>query len=212
MRAPSRSRFSALAAAAAALLSLSGCMFQAVQGGSDTETFTGLLLTPEGKPAAGARVRLIPSDYDPTRPDSARIRVAVTDRRGRYTFPRTESAGSYNLLAAGNKAGALFREALSPDSLPDTLRLDTARVIRLGMYEDSFYTYEPGQAWFPGTDILVRCEADSAMVMDLVPRNLNNLVLEGSHGWRHDYTIEIPGDSLSIQANRFEVKCDALPW
>lgn len=212
MRAPFRFRIFALAlaAAAAALPSLPGCTSESsLQGGTDTETLTGLMLTAQGNPAAGARVKLIPSGYDPSRPDTAKIRVAVTDPGGRYTFPKAKDAGSFNLLATGSAGDAVFLEALPGDSVPDTLRLGTARMFYVATYGDS-YDYQPGMAWFPGTDLLVRCGTDSSVTMKGVPGNLNYLVIKGDAGWRHEFTVQVPGDTLVIGATQFAI--DAHPY
>jgi hypothetical protein len=196
-----------LAAAAAAFLAFSGCTPEATaQGGSDTETLTGILLTPEGKPAVGARVKLIPSNYDPSHPDTSRIRVVVTNPLGRYTFPKIRAAGSYNLLAAGMTGDAAFLPSLSADSVPDTVRLQPPHVIFLSM-TGATYNYDPTQAWFPGTDLFVRCENDSAIAWKGLPQSLRSMVFESSAGWRHDYTFYIPNDSLIITASEYGVDC-----
>ncbi|MEO7959579.1 MAG: hypothetical protein ABIW76_23110 [Fibrobacteria bacterium] len=210
MRSTSLFRLSLWLAAAAAFLASSGCMPEATaQGGSDTETLTGLLFTPEGKPAVGARVKLIPSTYNPSLPDTTLIRVAVTSPLGLYTFPKTRAEGSYNLLAAGMTGGAAFLASLSADSVPDTLRLEPPRSIFLRM-TGSTYNYDPTQAWFPGTDLFVRCENDSAIAWKGLPRSLNSMVFESSAGWRHDYTFYLPNDSLIITASEYGVDCYPL--
>jgi hypothetical protein len=211
MRSIFRLRLSALmAAAVGALWALSGCMAEATQGGSDTETLSGVLLTSGGKPAAGALVKLVPSTYDPSQPDPSLIRLTFTNPQGRYTFPKNRAAGSYNLLAAGQTEGAAFIATLSADSVPDTLSLEPTRVILLSMLGSASYAYDPGMAWFPGTDLLFRCETEAAIAMKGLPRSLNSLVLESTAGWRHDYTFHVPSDTLVINASKYGIEC--YPW
>ncbi|MEO6096227.1 MAG: carboxypeptidase-like regulatory domain-containing protein [Fibrobacteria bacterium] len=196
--------WAAAAAAAATLMALSGCMPEATQGGSDTETLSGLVLTPKGKAAVGARVKLIPSTYDPSQPNASLIREVTTDSQGRYTFPKTPARGSFNILAVGPTQDAAFIASLSADSVPDTLRLEPPRTILVTMYGSS-YDYAPGRVWFPGTDILFICNSEASMAMKGLARSLNSLVLESSEDWRHDYTFHIPGDTLVIEVSRFSI-------
>jgi hypothetical protein len=208
MRSIFRLRLSAfMAAAVGALWALSGCTPEATQGGSDTETLSGVLLTSGGMPAAGAQVKLVPSTYDPSQPDPSLIRFTYTNPQGRYTFPKSRAAGSYNLLAAGQTEGAAFIATLSADSVPDTLSLEPTRVIFLSMFGSASYAYDPGMAWFPGTDFLFRCETEAAIAMKGLPRSLNSLVLKSTAGWRHDYTFHVPGDTLVINASKYGIEC-----
>lgn len=184
---------------------LSGCL--AEHGGSDTETLTGHILAPDGRPAAGVEVTLLPAAYDPSRPEPAKVRTATTDAEGRYSVPKA-SSGTYNLVvreasgAYGYDAGAgIFAGGLPADSLPDALTLSRARVFYISLHDDAYTPADSGTAWFPGTDILVRCEGATATRVASLPAGLENLVLQSRAGWRHDYRVTQPGDSLDISAN-----------
>lgn len=188
-----------------ATLLFSGCLSD--HGGSDTETLLPVLLTADGRPAAGVQVKLVPEDYDPSRPTPSAIRSALTDAKGRYAFP-AGIAGAYNLLAAGAGDQALFLAGVAADSLPDTLSLDRARVLFVSLHGDGYTRADSGKAWFPGSDLFVRCDGDTATKLEKVPRGLDGMVIESRAGWRHEYEITNPGDSLVIKADRFGVQCD----
>lgn len=192
--------------AAWSLALLFGCLTQG--GGSDTETLTGRILAPDGLPAAGVEVRLVPEAYDPSRPEPGKVRAALTDAEGRYSVPKT-SAGNYNLIvreapgAYGLAGGAgVFAEGLPADSVPAVLTLAKARVFYISLHDDAYTPADSGTAWFPGTDILVRCDGVTATRVESLPAGLESLVLQSLAGWRHDYRVTLPGDSLDISANR----------
>lgn len=200
-------RFAARLAALSLLAFASGCLFNdgngSNHGGSDTETLTGVLLSPDGLPAANARVRLVPATYDPSRPAPEIIREAKTDAEGRYAFPKAPSPGSYNLIAAGGEPGqALYRGGLPADSLPDTLSLAKARVFFISLHGTAYQTADSGKAWFPGTDVIVHCDGDTATPLPDVPRGMDAMVIESRAGWRHEFTITRPDDTLAIRADR----------
>lgn len=179
-------------------------------GGSDTETLTGVLRTAEGQPAANARVKLIPAAYDPSKPEPGLIRTAYTDAKGAYRFEKAPAAGAFNLLAvAATPGAAAFEEGLAADSVPDTLTLSKARVVFLSLHNETYATADSGKAWFPGTDVFVRCEGVTATKLETVPRGMDKMVIESRAGWRHDYQITNPADSLAIHADRNQVRCDA---
>lgn len=178
-------------------------------GGSDTETLTGRILKPDGTPSAGTEVKLIPGDYDPAHPDSALIRSTRTDAAGRYSFLTAPVAGSYNLLASDSSDGpaglAVFAPALTADSLPKTLSLAKARVFYITLHRIDYPIADSGKAYFPGTDILIRCQGVAATRLNGVPLGLDRIILESRAGWRHDYQVTVPGDSLNIKANQDSV-------
>lgn len=185
---------------------LLGCLTQG--GGSDTETLTGRILSPDGLPAADVEVRLMPAAYDPSRPEPGRVRTARTDARGRYAVPMA-SAGTYNLVIQaapgtyGYAGGAgAFVGGLPGDSVPDALTLAKARVFYISLHDDAYTPADSGTAWFPGTDILVRCDGVTATRVESLPAGLESLVLQSLAGWRHDYRVTLPGDSLDISATR----------
>lgn len=199
-----------LLAAAAPLALLLGCL--AGGGGSDTETLTGRLLAPDGRPAPGVEVTLVPEAYDPSRPDPERVRTAITDAEGRYAFPKA-AGGTYNLVAReapgayGFPGGAgAFAGGLAGDSLPGALTLGKARVFYISLHDDAYTAADSGTAWFPGTDILVRCDGGTATPVGSLPAGLDSLVLESRAGWRHGIRVDQPGDSLDIAADRRGVR------
>ena len=204
---PAATRFPVLLAALSLLASGSGCLFSdSGHGGSDTETLTGVLLAPDGRPAANARVRLVPAAYDPVRPAPGHVREARTDAGGRYGFPKAPSDGRYNLIAADAQDDhALYRGGLPADTLPDTLRLSAAWVLYISLHGDVYQAADSGKAWFPGTDILVHCDGDAATRLPGVPRGMEAMVIESRAGWRHEFTRAQPGnsleDSLAIHAD-----------
>jgi 5-hydroxyisourate hydrolase-like protein (transthyretin family) len=192
----------------AALLAMGGCLNDG--GGSDTETLTGLVRTADGNPAVGAEVKLIPVLYNPSEPQQSLIRKTVTDADGRYRFlaPTDSKTGRYNLIvaAAGVDQGAIV-DSLSADSVPATLTLERSRVFFISLHGDTYQTSDSGKAWMPGTDFFVRCEAAVPGKMDKVPRGISDLVIVSKAGWRQDYRVTNPGDSLIIKATRLEVQC-----
>lgn len=208
MRKPPSHRLASLLLAFAALLAavaMEGCL---ADGGSDTETLTGQLLGPDGSPAAGVRVKLVPAGYDPSRPAPERVRAATTDAEGRYALPSAHG-GSYNLLAAdaagsyGYSGGVgVYVRGLPGDSVPESLTLAKARVFLITLHGDDYAPADSGRAWFPGTDLLVRCDGVTATRVESLPAGLDSLVLESRAGWRHDYRVTVPGDSLDIRATR----------
>lgn len=78
-------------------LSLAGC-FEGSTGGSETTNgLSGLLTDPDGRPVAGARVTLVPEDYNPVPgKDETVLRITRTDGAGRYAFAGV-AAGTYNV-------------------------------------------------------------------------------------------------------------------
>ena len=197
-----------LAALVLLALSLLGCV--ADGGGSDTETLTGLLLTAEGKPAVNAQVKLIPATYDPSKPQPGLVRSVRTDAKGAYRFPKAPAAGTFNLLAVGaTPDAAVFEQGLAADSVPDTLSLAKARVFYISLHGDTYAEADSGKAWFPGTDVFIRCEGVAPTKVESVARGMDEMILESRAGWRHDYEVTNPADTLAIRANRLEVRCDA---
>lgn len=179
-------------------------------GGSDTETLTGLLHTADGKPAAGAQVKLVPSAYNPSLSAPSMIRSAFTDSKGRYRLPRMRKTGggSYNLIAiADGIEEAAFVDSLWSDSVPAVLTLERSRVFFISLHGETYQTSDSGKAWFPGTDFFVRCEAAAGGKLDKVPKGISELVIESKAGWRQDYVVTNPQDSLVIRATRLEVQC-----
>ena len=200
-----------LSALAAALITAS-CVFftqddrTAHGGGSDTETLTGLVSTPAGAPAAGALVKLIPADYDPSHPDTARLRRMIADSAGKFRFDSLDKAQAYNLIAggagnAGEKTWA-FAGGLraGPGSKP--LALSLAKVFLFALHSDSYNVLDSGIAYFPGTDILAHCEGVKASEVDSVPMGVLRFVVESRAGWAHDTTLVSAPDTAKVAADK----------
>jgi hypothetical protein len=182
-------------------------------GGSDTETFAPLVLRADGSPAADAEVKLVPADYNPSDSAPERILTVRTDVQGRFRIPEPP-AGNYNLLATaaagahGSSDEAGFAQGVAAGDLPDTLRLARARVLFISVHGDTYAAADSGKAWFPGTDLFVRCDGTGVSVLEGVPRTLGSMVIESRAGWRHEFELTTPGDSLVIWATRERVYSD----
>jgi hypothetical protein len=179
-------------------------------GGSDTETLTALILREDGSPAADAEVKLVPADYNPVDSAPERILTVRADSLGRFRIP-DPPAGNYNLLATASGGAqapadeAAFSERVTAGNLPDTLRLARARVLFISVHGDTYAAVDSGKAWFPGTDLFVRCDGTGVTVLERVPRTLGSMVIESLAGWRHEFELTTPGDSLVIWATRERV-------
>jgi hypothetical protein len=172
-------------------------------GGSDTETLTGLVLSPDATPAAHALVKLLPADYDPSHPDTARIRRAITDDSGHFRFEKLDSGQSYNLIAgkAVEKSWAL---AAGLKAGKDTTRLSLAlaKVFLFSLHAGGYQKADSGIAYFPGTDILARCDGVHASQVDSVPMGALRFVVESRAGWAHDTTLISIGDTAKVDATK----------
>lgn len=175
-------------------------------GGSDTETLTGLVATATGAPAARVAVKLLPSGYDPSRPDSAALRVVMTNDSGVFKFEKLDSAGRYNLIAgeAGARAWA-FAESLRTGADRKQLALKPAKTFLISLPASGGAPYTGGTAYFPGTDILAHCTAAQVAVVDSVPPGVGHIVVESDAGWKKDSTFAVFADPATL-ADTAEVK------
>lgn len=172
-----------------ACLFLSACIFHE-GGGSDTETLTGTVSLPAGAPAARTMVKLIPIDYDPSQPDDSRIRRTLTDDAGRFNFGKLEKGGTYNVIAGNTleKTWALAKGVL-PGTKNKALVLAQAKVFLFDLHAENYQRADSGVAYFPGTDILTRCDGLRASRVDSVPAGALRFVVESRLGWAHDTTL-----------------------
>jgi hypothetical protein len=199
------SGFFARAAAVLALM-CSGCdmPFDATKsvagGGSDTETLTGLVAL-DGKPAVRVTVKLIPADYDPSRPDSASIRRAVTDDSGLFKFEKLDTAKAYNVIAGDppRKSWA-FASAVKAGAGRKALSLALAKVFAFSMHADNYQPADSGIAYFPGTDILTHCNGLTPSLIDSVPSGALHFIVASKAGWSHDTTLVSVGDTAKVSA------------
>lgn len=94
-----------LAAVLAACIVLDGCDLGGGNSGSETTNgLAGRVSDPQGRPVAGARVRLLAGDFDPVA--SAAPPAAITDAKGSYAFVGV-APGRYNLEFSDSAQGGL---------------------------------------------------------------------------------------------------------
>jgi hypothetical protein len=172
-------------------------------GGSDTETITGSVSLRSGAPAAGAVVKLIPSGYDPARPDATPIRKAIVDASGTFRFGDLDAGGTFNVIAGkpGDKTWAFAGQVKAGGAGTD-LFLDPAKVFLITLHSEDYTRADSGVAFFPGTDILARCDGISVSAIDSVPAGVLRLVVESRAGWKHDTTLVSIGDTAQVSADR----------
>lgn len=172
-------------------------------GGSDTETLTGWVASPTGRPSARTLVKLFPADYDPSRPDTTRIRRAMTDDSGHFRFEKLEKAKAYNVIAgnAGEKSWALA-SGLTAGPERKTLSLSLAKVFKFSLHSNAYTNLDSGVAYFPGTDIFTRCNGVTASVVDSVPSGALRFVVESRTGWKHETTVISVKDTTDVVAGK----------
>jgi hypothetical protein len=177
-------------------------------GGSDTETLTGLVSLESGAPAARVQVKLLPSDYDPSHPGPDSLRIAMTDDSGRFKFDKLDSLAYYNVIA-GKRGERSWALAESLRTGPGRKAISLARS-RIFMVSLEYYPYEKndsGIAFFPGTDILVRCDGKNVYKLDSVPAQANHVIVQSNAGWRHDSTFVLVQDSVDLKADVDGITC-----
>ena len=145
-----------------------------IGGGSQTETLTGQVLSDAGVPLPGIRVELLPSGYDPSQPGGADIRTIDTDDSGRFAFDSLDTADFYNVIAG---APALrqwaYAESLQTRPDPRPIALSLASTFLITLHKDGAYSpTDSGIAYFPGTDILARCDGRTTAQVDSIPYGL----------------------------------------
>jgi hypothetical protein len=175
----------------------------------------GVLYGEDGRPAAGARVALLPTAYDPVRDTGLALRYDTTDARGAFAIDSVDS-GSYNVQAVdpASRARALVqgievrsdtavaggRNVLKPTGavsvlLPDSVPVKTA------------YVYLPGTEVF-ATSASLKGES-RLMLLDSVPAGQSPAIVYRSAAdtGSHPITIRIsegvevvPGDTVPASA------------
>lgn len=177
-------------------------------GGSDTETLTGLVSLQTGAPAARVSVKLIPSGYDPSKPDAAALRFAMTDDSGRFVFDKLDSLKYYNVIAGKRDERAwAMAESLRTGPGRKHLALSKARIFMVSLEYYDYQSVDSGIAYFPGTDILVHCNSVDAYKLDSVPTQVDHVVMESRAGWRHDSTFVLVQDSVDLKADKDGITC-----
>lgn len=150
-------------------------------------------------------VKLLPAAYDPSHPDTFDIRRGVTDANGQYRFDSVDAHRLWNVIA-GDKhrnAWALARDRQPGASVPLTLK--TAKVFLVTLHAANYASSDSGVAFFPGTDILTRCQSGSVSLVDSVPAEALRFVVERRAGWRHDITLTAVHDTARVQADQTQI-------
>jgi hypothetical protein len=178
-------------------------------GGSDTETLTGVVLMQNGTRKPDAIVKLFPADYDPRRPSSFQVRTTVSDDSGRFRFTGVGKR-YYNLIAVGKtKLHVAYRGNVQAGPEDHVLRTGPMRVFIISLYDERNQPTESGTFYFPGTDIMARCDGVKPAVVDSVPYGLDRVVVESRSGWRHDTDLAWIGDTVAIEAFPDGIHCKA---
>jgi hypothetical protein len=172
-------------------------------GGSDAETLTGLISSPMGQPSARTLVKLIPADYDPSHPDTARIRRAMTDDSGHFRFEKLEKGRAYNVIAGNAEEKSwVMSSGLTAGPERKALTLALAKVVLFSLHSDGYISRDSGVAYFPGTDIFTRCNGVTASVVDSVPFGALRFVVESRAGWKHELTVISLEDTTDVVAGK----------
>jgi hypothetical protein len=176
-----------------------------VDGGSDTETLTGRVAYSDGLPAVGVPVKLLPATYDPSHPDTSLIRKSVTDTNGEYRFKSVDTLRQWNVIAGDKTRNAwVLARNLRPGNAI-SLNLSTGKVFLVSLHAPAYATSDSGIAYFPGTDILTRCDSRSVSAVDSVPSEALRFVVESRAGWKHDTTLVAVADTARIHADRNQI-------
>jgi len=149
------------------------CTVERMAGGGTIETtngrVTGAVVYPDGNPAPGSQVKLVPENYDPVK-GAAVIPVDTTDDSGRYVFTGV-SYGVYTIQSVQciDRTRAIeFGIGLAQSSLslaPITLRQPGAIKILLPGGANAIN----GHAFVPGTDIGASSNGGQSILLDSVP-------------------------------------------
>jgi hypothetical protein len=195
-------------AIAAWVFALASCVSEPAEkppqngGGSDTETLTGLVFSKDGLAAVGVAVKLLPADFDPSQSDTALLRRAVTDSLGRFRFEKVDTGRTWNLIA-GNpqaKTWSLSVGRRAGDSV--ALTLGPAKVMLVTLHSSAYATADSGIAYFPGTDILARCDGRTTSKVDSIPAAVTRFVIASRSGWRYDTTWVSQADTTKVVADK----------
>lgn len=141
-----------------------------------------------GLPASEAEVRRVTSNFDPSVSGSG-ILIRKTDTLGQAFLPGKRSV-YYNLIAHDSLTGQwAFAESLRVSEKYDTLTLTDPLRVEIHLLTASSQP-DSGLVFFPGTDILIRCRAESPCRSGDVPRGLRKVVARAFSGWQQTLTWE----------------------
>jgi hypothetical protein len=177
-------------------------------GGSDTETLTGLVSLETGAPAARVGVKLVSPGYDPSRPDPDSLRFTLTDDSGAFKFTGLDSARRYNIIAGiGSQRAWAYSMTQRTGKDRKLLSLSRGIIFMVSLEYPSYSKKDSGIAYFPGTDILIRCNGVSPTKVDSIPEGVNHVVIASKAGWSHDSTFVIYQDSVDLKADKDGITC-----
>lgn len=172
-------------------------------GGSDTETLTGLVSASDGSPKPGIPVKLLPASYDPSHPEPARIRRVLTDAAGKFSFDKVDTALAWNVIAGDSASRSwALAQGLRPGPAAAPLTLSLGKVFLVSLHSATYGSKDSGIAYFPGTDILTRCNSGFISEVDSVPAGATRFVIESRAGWKYDTTLAVPRDTTRVSADR----------
>src|SRR3989339_463875 len=185
------------------------------QGGSATDVgnamVAGKIVASNSNPAARARVRLFPSDYNPYHDDRP-VTVDMTNDSGCFVFTNIKS-GTYNILADDSidLTKLLIRKLLvnADDSLilpPDTLKQTGKLIITLfdSLIADNNYVYLPGTDRYLETGSL-----DTVVTLDSVPGSMVSVILKNKS---HPSLNIVVVDSIEVIAGGSTVAVPFPLW
>jgi hypothetical protein len=145
----------------------------------------GKILTADGKPAAGALVRIVPVDYVPSfaLANMTPVPICTTDAGGNYRIYEIDS-GAYNLEAVRDTLG-VFKDSIK--ILPDSLNqyLGEAYLHRLGCISGT--SFMPGQndtnqvrvsIYMPGTGRITKPLIGGQFSFDFVPAGRYQIIFD----------------------------------
>jgi hypothetical protein len=187
----------------AALMALYGCGSQIAGNGTQTgnPVAMGKILTANGKPAAGALVRIVPVDYVPSFALAKKtpVPICTTDANGSYSIYAIDS-GAYNLEAVRDTMG-VFKDSVK--ILPDSINqyLGEAYLHRLGCI--SGVSYMPGQndtnqvrvsIYMPGTGRITKPLIGGQFSFDFVPAGHYQIIFDPT---LNTYNVKVLDVSLA---------------
>jgi hypothetical protein len=81
------------------------------------------------------------------------------------------------------------------------LSLSAPKIFLVSLHSSAYAAKDSGIAYFPGTDILARCDAISVSRLDSVPEGASHFVIESRAGWKHDTTLVSVADTAKVVAD-----------
>jgi hypothetical protein len=193
-------------------LFLTACLFisedkPAHGGSSDTETLTGIVTGINGTPSIGASIKLLPANYDPSHPDTTKIRKAKTDSMGIFSFDRVDTSKVWNVIAGSTeKKSWAMVQGVKPGKGEQSLNLAMAKTFLISLHSSIYTVQDSGIAYFPGTDILVKCNGVTVSLVDTVPAEALRFIVESRSGWKHDTTFSTSSDTAKIMADSINIR------